>query len=88
MQETWVQSLVWEDPLEDGMATPSSVLAGRIPWTEVPGGIQSTGSQGDTTEQLSTAPSKRVSRVSVNETCGFSLFLNPETNVRNSVLCL
>ena len=45
MQETWVQSLGWEDPLEEGMATHSSILAWRIPWTEDPGGIQSMGSQ-------------------------------------------
>ena len=38
MQETWVQSLGWEDPLEKGMATHSSVLAWRISWTEEPGG--------------------------------------------------
>ena len=37
MQETWVQSLSWEDPLEEGMATHSSILAWRIPWTEEPG---------------------------------------------------
>ena len=42
MQETWVQSLGWEDPLEEGMATHSSVLAWRIPWTEEPGGLRST----------------------------------------------
>ena len=45
MQETWVQSLGWEDPLEKGMATHSSILAWRIPWTEEPGGPQSMGSQ-------------------------------------------
>ena len=44
MQETWVWSLGWEDPLERGMATHSSVLAWRIPWTQEPGGLQSTGS--------------------------------------------
>ena len=44
-QETWVQSLGWEDPLEEGMATHSSILAWRIPWTEEPGGLQSMGSQ-------------------------------------------
>ena len=43
--ETWVRSLGGEDPLEEGMATHSSVLAWRIPWTEEPGGLQSTGSQ-------------------------------------------
>ena len=41
MQETRVQSLDWEDALEKGMATHSSILAWRIPWTEEPGGIQS-----------------------------------------------
>ena len=45
MQETWVQTLGWEDPLEKGIATCSSVLAWRIPWTEEPGGLQSMGSQ-------------------------------------------
>ena len=42
MQETWVPSLGQEDPLERGMATHSSVLAWRIPWTKEPGGLQST----------------------------------------------
>ena len=41
MQETWVQSLGGEDPLEEGMATHSSILAWRIPRTEEPGGLQS-----------------------------------------------
>ena len=41
MQETWVQSLGQEDPLEKGMATHSSILAWRTPWTEEPGGLQS-----------------------------------------------
>ena len=45
MQETWVRSLGWEDPLEKGMATHSSILAWRIPWTGEPGGLQSMGSQ-------------------------------------------
>jgi len=45
MQEIQVQSLGWEDPLEKGMATHSSILAWRIPWTEEPGGLQSMGSQ-------------------------------------------
>ena len=44
-QETRVQSLGWEDPLEKEMATHSSILAWRIPWTEEPGGLQSTGLQ-------------------------------------------
>ena len=45
MQETWVQSLGWDDPLEKEIATHSSILAWRIPWTEEPGGLQSMGSQ-------------------------------------------
>ena len=43
MQEMWVQSLGREDPLEEGMAACSSVLAWRVPWTEEPGGLQSMG---------------------------------------------
>ena len=45
MQETWVQFLGWEDPLEKEMANYSSILAWEIPWTEEPGGLQSMGSQ-------------------------------------------
>ena len=45
MWETWVQSLGWEDPLEESMATHASTFAWRIPWTEDPGGPQSMGSQ-------------------------------------------
>ena len=45
MWETWVQSLGWENPLEEGMATHFSILAWRIPWTEEPGELQSMGLQ-------------------------------------------
>ena len=45
MQAMWVQSLGQEDPLEEEMATHSSILAWEIPWTEEPGGLQSMGSQ-------------------------------------------
>ena len=45
MRETWVLSLGQEDPVEKEMATYSSILACSIPWTEEPGGLQSTGSQ-------------------------------------------
>ena len=56
MQETWVQSLGWEDPLEKEMATHSSILAWRIPWTEESGGLESTGhKEMDTTEWLTHA---------------------------------
>ena len=45
MQDTWIQFLGWEDPLEDSMATHSIILAWRIPWTEEPGRLQSMGLQ-------------------------------------------
>ena len=51
MQETQFQSLVWEDPLEKEMATQSSVLAWKTPWTEEPGGLQSLRSQKSRTKQ-------------------------------------
>ena len=53
MWETWVRSLGWEDSLEKEMATHSSILALRIPWTEELGDLQSTGRKElDTTERL------------------------------------
>ena len=52
----------WEDPLEEGMATYSNILAWRIPWTEEPGGLQSTGLQkSDITEQLGIYTSTHIS---------------------------
>ena len=48
MQETWIQSLGWEDPLEKRMLTHSCILAWRIPWTEEPGRLQSIASQSQT----------------------------------------
>ena len=53
-QETQVQSLGWEDPLEKEKATHSSILVWEIPWTEEPGGLQSMGLQKNWTQQLST----------------------------------
>ena len=50
VRETWVQSLGREEPLEEGMATHSSILAWRIPWTEEPGGLWSMGLQKSWTE--------------------------------------
>ena len=50
MQETWVQSLGQEDPLEKEMATQYSILAWEIPWTQEPGGLQSMGSQKSQTQ--------------------------------------
>ena len=51
MWETWVRSLSWGDPLEEGMATHSSILAWRIPWTEEPGGSMGV-AESNTTEGL------------------------------------
>ena len=45
IRETWILSLDWEDPREEGMATHSSIPAWRTPWAEEPGGLQSTESQ-------------------------------------------
>ena len=45
IQETWVRSLGWKDPLKKGMATRSSILAWKIPWMDEPGRLQSMGSQ-------------------------------------------
>ena len=50
MQETWVQTLCWEIPLEKETATHSSILAWRISWTKEPGGLQSMGSELEATE--------------------------------------
>ena len=61
MQETWVQAPGWEDPLQQGMATHSSFLAWRIPWTEELGRLQSIGSQ--RVEQLT------LSFISLNKLC-------------------
>ena len=50
-KEMWIRFLVWEDPLEEEMVTHSSILAWGIPWTEEPGGLQSTGlKESDMTE--------------------------------------
>ena len=70
MQETEVRSLDWEDPLEEGMATYSSILAWRISWTEEPGRLQSMGSQSRT--QLSDSTLEVVTSLSK------SLFLSAE----------
>ena len=63
MQETQVWSLSWEDPLQEGMAIHSSILAWRIPWTEVPGGLQSVGSQRVRHDWSNWAPCTLGSRV-------------------------
>ena len=63
MQETWVRSLGWEDPLEKAMLTHSSIPAWRIPWTQEPGGLQSMGNkESDRTEQLTLSLSQDTQR--------------------------
>ena len=62
MQEAQVWSLGWEDPLEKGMATHSSILAWEAPWTQEPGGLQSTGLQKIQT-QLSNKTTTNISQI-------------------------
>ena len=68
-QETWVQSLGWEDPLEKEMATHSSILAWRVPRMEEPGGLQSTGLQ----------------RVRHNWVTSFSLYFKLKETIKQKV---
>ena len=70
MQETQVLSLGQEDPLEEEMATHSSILVWEIPWTEEPGGFQATGSQRDTAERLSQSLEERTSESTVHAAAG------------------
>ena len=75
MHETWVQSLVQEDPLEEEMATHSRILAWKIPWTEKPGGLQYMGLQ-KSQIQLNSRHGKQKSIVSLytnNEKSGKKL---------------
>ena len=83
MQETQVQFLNQEDPLEKERATHSSIIAWRIPWTEEPGGLQSMRSQeSDTTEWLSTQHAHKFS--SVQSLSHVRLFATPWTTVRQA----
>ena len=59
VQETRVQALLWEDPLEMGMITHFSILAWRIPWTEEPGGLQCMGSERVGRDELLTLSERR-----------------------------
>ena len=61
MQDIWVQSLGWEDPLEEEAATYFSILTWRIPWTEEPAGLQSTGSHKSRTRLSETLPTPHLS---------------------------
>ena len=74
-QETQVQSMGWEDPLEEEMATQSSILAWKIPWTEEPGGLQIMGSH-------------KVGHDSANTTFTFKPWQNtgPKLRLKNTIL--
>ena len=61
-QETWVRSLGWEDALEEGIATHSSILAWRMPWTEEPGRLQSVGLQRVRRDKSNLAHTRRRQR--------------------------
>ena len=78
MWKTWVRSLGWEDPLEKGMATHSSILAWKIPWTEEPGGLQSMGSQSvghDWVTQHSAQHMEGYSNITHESTCIIYIYL-------------
>ena len=66
LQETWVPSLGWEDPLEEGMATHSSILAWRILWREEPGRLQSIESQSDMTQATQRAGMQALIPLCIN----------------------
>ena len=92
MWETWVWSLSWEDPLEEGMATHSSILAWRILWTEEPGGLYCPWGQRDKDKNIyvyifrASLVAQRVKNPpSMRETCIWSLNLeDPCTRARQS----
>ena len=74
--ETRVQSVDWEDPLEEGVATHSSVLAWRIPWTEGPGGLQSIGWQSRTRLKWSSTHQQSWPRYPTNRISYIVLYCN------------
>ena len=80
-QEMWDQSLGREDPLEEGMATHSSILAWRIPWTEEPDGLQSMGlKESDTTERLSKSTHIQVHSPTVEQRAVSLVWLPPSVS--------
>ena len=86
MQETGVQSLGGEDPLGKEMATHSSILAWRIPWTEEPGGLQSMGLQeSGRTEQLNHSNMTEIVRwfTKMTGSVQFTIFLNKEETIKS-----
>ena len=77
VQKTWVRLLVWDGPLEEGMATHSGILAWGIPWTEEPGGLQSMGPQRGghdlATKQQRTYHNQTFSALTVSSPCFFPI---------------
>ena len=91
MRDTWVWSLGWEDTLEKEMATHSSILAWRIPWTEEPGRLQSTGSQRvrhdwATSPSPSRSPMFLKTPLSIEISTSFSKWLTPSGRVSGSFI--
>ena len=68
VQETQVRSLGWKDPLEEGLATSSSILAWRVPWTEEPDRLQSMGSQ-----RIRHDLESKQHQAKVQRSCGYCL---------------
>ena len=79
-QESWVQSLAWKDPLKKEMATHSSILAWRIPWTEEPGGLQSIGLR----SQIQLKQRKQASNWNINCKTGLNLPTFEKVNLPSS----
>ena len=94
LQEMQVQSLSKEDSLEEGMATHSSVLARRIPWTEEPGGLQSMGSQRvrhnwvtNTHTHTHTHMKSKMCVLSMDASCALRLYILPSSKSRILYTC-
>ena len=90
MWETWVQSLGWEEPLEEGMAPHPSTLAWRMPWTEEPGGLQSMGSQSWTrlSDPAQQWPQNESGRVSLGTRFQVNSFSFPSGILEALLYCL
>ena len=90
MQETeemWVQSLVWEDSLEEGIVTYSSILAWRIQWTEKLSRLQSTGSQRVRHDSSNLANTHMLLNRYFTKTISFKLLNGPKKKIKVLTLC-
>ena len=79
MRETWFRSLNWEDAMKKGMATHSSILAWKIPWTEEPGGLQPMGSQRVRQDWVTNAYTVDINHIVVQLLSCVQLFATPST---------